>query len=153
MSLKKRNNMDVCGVTYDTKIHTKNKGDVQISSVCGETLFIWTGYSWSDVLVLKIAQDQKIMKIHLNDGSIVSCCYKHPWFVKHGYNSRSIPAHELKINIAIDDYYKDSDRSIFSNVSVTDIEYMKELQSVYCFHEPKRGRCVFNGVMTGTCSN
>lgn len=141
--------MVIDGVAPETKIILKSMQEVEIVNHCGTIVPVWSGYTWSNVLIRETGQNQKVMEVHFSDGNSVSCTIGHTWYIKHGYNSKAITTAELKIGNVLDAYSRTTDRKIIIDTVVTDIYYDDRICTTYCFNEIKRGRAVYNNVMAG----
>lgn len=152
-------------VSGDTRILTKEYGDVAIGTKAGEKVTVWNGEEWSEnVELVKTGENQKLYAVTLH---------------MSGYHTGK--SGKFKTTIRATDYHKwyvqDKDGNIIckrtSELSVNDVtetwnSHLKEdvkvpgwiiesitevdgLHDTYCCTEPKRNKVIFNGVLTGNC--
>lgn len=142
------NGSNLC-VTGDTMILTDN-GNIRIDTVVNQQVNVWNGYEYSQTVVKKTGENQKITKITFSNGSILRCTLYHKFYILINGSETEVRASELVVGDRIIDY-KLPDESICSNVTVVSNEIQNNLEDTYCFNEPKRHMGIFNGVITGQC--
>jgi len=130
-------------VAPETKIKT-SKGDLTISDLVDQTVEVWNGEEWSEVTVRKTCDYIELLKVTLEDGKVLECTYDHLFYV-NGKFDRPIPAKQL---IAGVDKVPVGDQM----VRVRSVELHGRRDATYCFTEPKRHMGVFNGILTGQCT-
>ena len=79
---------ELCCVTFDTRIHTKN-GSPKIYDVVGKEVEVWNGEKWSLVVPFLASRDRDIYRVTLSDGSYLDCTDNHKWSIKT--NSKKQP--------------------------------------------------------------
>ncbi len=67
-------------VSGDTKILTK-QGNIPIERLVGKTIECWNGEEWSDTLIEKTSDGQKVLEILFNNQEIVRATPYHKWEV------------------------------------------------------------------------
>lgn len=65
-------------VAGDTKILTK-QGNIPIENLVGKTIECWNGEEWSDTLIGKTSDGQKVLEILFNNQEIVRATPYHKW--------------------------------------------------------------------------
>lgn len=68
-------------VAPDTPLITSD-GITSISELADKSVKIWNGEEWTSVIVRKTGSNQKLMRVHLSDGSYLDCTPDHRWSVK-----------------------------------------------------------------------
>ena len=69
-------------VGSDTPLITSSTIFPRISEVEGKEVDIWNGEEWTPVTVRKTGESQKLVRVHLSDGSHLDCTPDHRWSVK-----------------------------------------------------------------------
>lgn len=130
-------------VAPETKIKT-SKGDLTISDLVDQTVDVWNGDEWSEVTVRKTCEDAELLKVTLEDGKVLECTPVHLFYVNDKFD-RPVPAKQL---IPWVDRVPVGDQM----VRVRSVEWHGRRDATYCFTEPKRHMGVFNGILTGQCT-
>ena len=142
------NGSNLC-VTPDTKILTKN-GYQEIGSLDGKLVTIWNGEEWSDVTVKKTGENQEVIKVYTKNGRL-NCTPYHKFFI---YNEEQteikVDAIELRDGDRIVGWMNIDGNIIYDKILTVDKE--TSISDTYCVTEPKRGKVVFNGILTGNCN-
>jgi ribonucleotide reductase alpha subunit len=148
-------------VTGETTVLTKS-GYEPIVNLVDQEIEIWNGFEWSTVTPKVTGKDQEIITVSFNNGRTLTCTKYHKFHISTNYQGGTdiieakdlLPGmklikHDLPI-IAGDKNLKDAYTMGF--VTVTDITESGIAETVYCFNEPKRHLGLFNGVLTGQCT-
>lgn len=154
---KKINASNLC-VAPETELLTKN-GVFQIKSLEGKEVEVWNGECWSETKVIKTGENQKLIHIwfekeeldydELNDLWVTEY---HKFYLSDG---TEVAAKDLKDGDILETFvdplrvYREDDGKRTFKVSLT-TEY--RFDDTYCVNEPLRHKAVFNGVLTGNCS-
>lgn len=141
-----RINMSNLCVHGDTKILTK-EGHKTISDVAGTKQTVWNGEEYSEVDVVKTGEDKELLKVTLSDGKSLTCTPEHKWYLEDGTEVRT---RELFVNDNLLPWVNPEGGHVAHQV--VSIEIVEGLHDTYCFTEPKRHMGVFNGILTGQCS-
>jgi len=145
---------NLCCVSGDTTILTKEYGDTPIAEHENEFVTVWNGFEWSpNVQLLKTNTNQRLFLVELSSGKSIRCTDYHKWYIKYSENTDPIVKETIDLSPGdkLDTWYvPDSDTPVpeVHVISVTDI---CEREDVYCCNEPLRHRVVFNGINTGNC--
>lgn len=140
-------------VAPDTVILTRD-GNKVISEVVDTEVEVWNGEEWSNVEVVKTGSDRKVVKVHLSefinnkktrDVTLV-CTPEHKWYDRNGNILRT---YELQTGLDLLSWTNPNGDKINHLY-----QYQEEHENVdtYCFTEHKRNMGVFNGILTGQCS-
>lgn len=136
-------------VAPETLILT-DQGHIKISELENKEVNIWNGFEWSKVIVKKTSDNSELIKIHFDNGTELECTKYHKFHIMK--NSLTIiNADELKENDKIIDYKLPS-CNIVQSIKINKIEITNRYDKTYCFNEPKRHTGIFNGVLTGNCT-
>ena len=136
---KKSNQMNIGTITNsnlcvigETKILT-DKGYIRIKDLVGQYVNIWNGFVYSESLVMKTGENQKIIKVILSDGSILECTKYHKFYIDNDGEKVTICAKDLMKGMKIVDfklplnsYENESFNRIDRMVSVNEIEDLYE---------------------------
>ena len=82
-------------VAPETKILT-DKGHIEIQTVCNQTVNIWNGEEFSQVVVQKTGENQALIEIHTDDGGSLICTKYHKFYIQNSYSKTSIQQKEAK---------------------------------------------------------
>ena len=129
-------------VAPETLILT-DKGSIQISTLLGQEVNVWNGDTWSKTTVVKTGENQKLITIYLTNGAQLTCTPYHKFILQSDKPIRDAPrieAAHLKLGM-----------KLMSN-SVLAIVDNKRTDDTYCFNEPYNHAGVFNGILTGQCT-
>lgn len=138
----------------DTKILTRD-GEIEISKIENQFVEVWNGKEWSSVQVIKTGENQKMMKvsvaIYINGdykgNNEIVCTEYHKWYDENENELRTVDLkHGTKLL-----KWKNPNGDIVSHEIGRNIDYVDN-SDTYCFTEPKRHMGVFNGILTGQCS-
>jgi ribonucleotide reductase, class II len=126
-------------VAGSTPMVTASHGIVPIDSLVGQKSVIWNGEEWTEVTVRKTGAAQKIVRVHLSDGSYLDCTPDHRWSVKTRFQKewREVQAGDLS------SYSKYSVQVEPSNVSA--ISGTNILQDAYTLGLAVGDGCVYKG--------
>lgn len=128
-------------VSGDTLILT-DTGEVRIADVVGTVQRVWNGEEWSPVAVHKTGENQELVRVVLTDGRKLDCTKYHKFY---DYTGKELRAADLHSGLRLE--------SCFEGASVVDyVTEVEGLHDTFCFNEPYRHRGVFNGILTGQCS-
>jgi ribonucleoside-diphosphate reductase alpha chain len=82
-------------VAPETQILT-DKGHIEIQSVAGQKVNVWNGEEYSEVEVFQTGENQELMEVYTDDGSILTCTPYHKFFIQNSYNKKDIKLVEAK---------------------------------------------------------
>lgn len=134
----------------DTTILT-DQGNLVIKDLENQNVNVWNGKQWSSTKVIKTNTNQELVEVTLNTGESIKCTPYHKFYLldNKGEATRLKFAHEL----AREDELITIDSNINETVStVVSIAPVEGLHDTYCFNEPLEHKGVFNGILTGNCS-
>lgn len=147
----------------DTKVLT-DKGHITISELGNKTVRVWNGKEFSRTTVYKTGENKSLLKVHFDIGNGLVCTPEHKFYVECGGTSKETRAKDLKEGDKLTSYKLPlvQDRGKLGclqygltteqTATVTSVEFDHTIADTYCFNEPKEHRGVFNGYLTGQCS-
>ena len=145
-------------VTPETEIITKEYGNIAISEVAGQEVTVWNGFEWSKVTPQKTGENQEIWKVtcydHVDEKKLTLLCTKeHHWYINSDYEN-PVQTNFLPIGGDIAPYTLPNKECeiLVDNIEIQSVEKTNRISDTYCLKEPKRGTVVFNGILTGNCS-
>lgn len=143
-------------VTGQTEILTKEYGHVPIATVVGQQVHVWNGKQWSQTQVVQTSLMADIFRVEFSDGSHIDCTDYHKFFVgepdpQTGLG-RVVQASDLKQGDHITPFRLPGHDQPFDKVYVHSVKPLKAGQPTYCFNELIRHAGVFNGILTGNCT-
>ena len=146
---RKIKNSNLC-VAPETIVNT-SKGDFRIDQLEDKCVEVWNGEEWSEVTIRKTGYSENFIHISFKseDGferHIFTTEY-HKFYLEDGSEVR---AKDLEIGSRLEGF-KDQygyDR----NLEVCHKSVNSRSDYTYCATEPKRHRILFNGILTGQCS-
>lgn len=141
-------------------------GNVQISTVCGQTVNVWNGCEWSPVEIKKTGENQKVIKIFFHRKSdskyyVIRCTPYHKFYVmakdEEGDEPKikEVRAVDLTLDSILIPFQAPAGEyghMSYDSIRVCGVEDFGEIADTYCFTEPKRNMGVFNGILTGQCA-
>ena len=89
-------------VAPETLLLTRD-GFLTIGELEDEDVTIWNGEEWSDTKVVKTGENQRLVTVHLSDGTSLDCTLYHKWHTVKNYTNQKLGkltekrTHELKI--------------------------------------------------------
>lgn len=134
-------------VAPETKILTDN-GYFAICELEGQSVNVWNGVEFSKTTVMKTGENQKLIKVELSNGAVIECTEYHKFYLKDGYE---IEAASLRAGYMLQSF-KLPDSDLIERHSVKSVKDIGRYSDTYCFNEPKRHMGIFNGILTGNCS-
>lgn len=125
-----------------------NKGEFEIHTLVNKQVRVWNGVQWSDTVVKKTGENQKLLTVVTNLGGL-DCTEYHKWYVMREGTEVEIRTHELVAGDVLSDWYLPEGGT--ESTIVQDIVDDGRVADTYCVTEPIRNRAVFNGILTGNC--
>lgn len=140
----KSSNLCVAG---DTMILTSN-GYYKIKDLSGQDVEVWNGEEFSKTQVMKTGENQRLLKITFDNGNEIKCTPYHKFYIAEEGEVRAI---DLKKGMKIVPYLLPYSNK-WNNISVVLVTDNGDFGDTYCFNEPKRHMGIFNGILTGNCT-
>jgi ribonucleoside-diphosphate reductase alpha chain len=85
-----------------------DQGQQQISTLVGQTVRVWNGEDWSETVVHKTGEQQKLITVFLSNGAQLTCTPYHKFLVRSGVDdhaslkeARRVDASELKAGMVL----------------------------------------------------
>jgi ribonucleotide reductase alpha subunit len=149
-------------VAPETTVLTRY-GNKEIKTLENKSIEVWNGNEWSQVLIRKTGINQKLITIKFNTGVKLDCTPYHRFYIEKDNNETlMIEAQELKKGMKIinyqlpicygDNYIRNYNLEYYDNVYIEDVLNLGRKDDTYCFTEYKNHMGVFNGILTGQCS-
>nr|WRK65119.1 ribonucleoside diphosphate reductase large chain [Marseillevirus futianmevirus] len=142
--------LNLC-VAGDTRILTKEKGHVEIESVVGEELHVWNGEEWSLTKIMKTATNQDLLKVEFSNGATLECTPQHRFFVQEKEYVNEKRAVNLVVGDVLERWKNPNTKKFEEQISVVSVLEGRKNVDTFCFKEEKRGRGMFEGIVTGQC--
>lgn len=130
-------------VAPETNILTRS-GYIPIEELSGETIDIWNGETWSEVVVTKTGSDQKLVRVETSAGQSLDCTEYHKWYVFNGYGKpcKVKRTHELvqgdkliKFDLPVISGGKNLEFAYDNGFFSGDGMVYKGVSSIYLYHE------------------
>jgi ribonucleotide reductase alpha subunit len=152
-------------VAPETVILHKN-GESVIKDLCDKDVNVWNGVHWSPVIVRKTGEDQSLIKVVFDNGRSIECTPYHKFYVvgepeEHChkvidqsnivYKIMKVDARDLLPGMELEPFLLPTSEEIH-RIKVVEVVDEGRRADTYCFTELSRGRGVFNGILTGQCS-
>jgi ribonucleotide reductase alpha subunit len=138
-------------VAPETYILT-DKGQIQISQLENQEVNVWNGEQWSKTKVVKTGENQKLITVFLSNGVRIACTPYHKFIIVDNNNefiNNRVDAYNLKQGMTV---ISTNDKLESQIVSIANIIDEGRMDDTYCFNEPLNHAGVFNGILTGNCS-
>lgn len=137
-------------VAPETQILT-DRGYFPISDLEGEAVNVWNGVEFSPTVVRKTGEDQELLEVAFSNGGSIKCTPYHKFYILEEDVEKEVRAGQLKVGDSIYKFKLPDSEGIEEGIRVESIRPAGR-DDTYCFNEPKRNRGVFNGILTGQCS-
>jgi ribonucleotide reductase alpha subunit len=148
-------------VAPETRILTRT-GEVPIKVLCGQEVEVWNGDEWSRVIVQKTNDDAELWTVVVSDTEIntdtgaswrcvkeLHCTPYHKFLVPDRELDR-VPARDLQPGDKLRSWI--DPKGIEHVPQVLAIHRFERRDVTYCFNEPVNHTGVFNGILTGNCT-
>lgn len=163
-------------VAPETLIYT-DKGHIPIKELDGKKVNVFNGIKFSETTVYKTGENQKLITIVIEDKCVrmvvdgsngpypvpekwtetrtITCTPYHKFIpcgsIKKYDVSNRIEAKDLKVGDELASWF-DSNEDINHHSTVKGVYDYDRSDDTYCFNEPENHAGVFNGILTGNCS-
>lgn len=148
-------NLCVAGDTKITTLSDKGIKDLTIQEVSGTSQTVWNGESWSLAKVEKTGEDQKLYKVKvklISSGEVketfVDCTDYHKWY---NHRKEELRTSDLVPGMVLESYIDPKTDAVVTP-EVEEIVLLEGTHDTYCLNEPIRHKTLFNGILTGQCS-
>lgn len=137
-----------------------DQGQQQISMLVGQTVRVWNGEDWSETVVQKTGENQRLVTVFLSNGAQLTCTPYHKFLVRSGYDDHAPLAHmtrvdasELKEGMILTQHNVNVvNGQAVPHITVTSVMDTGRMDDTYCVNEPHNHAAVFNGILTGNCT-
>lgn len=138
-------------VAPETLILTDN-GYFPIKELEGQYVNVWNGKQWSNTRVIKTSTHQEIITVKFSNGKIIDCTPYHKFYIK-GSDGGEVEkcAIDLKYSDELIDYVM-PDKVQHKHIEVSQVITTGRKDDTYCVNEPLEHKVVFNGILTGNCT-
>jgi ribonucleoside-diphosphate reductase alpha chain len=135
------------------------EGELRIGDHEGRLVKVWNGKQWSETTIVKTGENQKLLRIAIIGREFddydtetffrtnLKVTEYHKFYMKDGSEIR---AGELKPGDMLLPF--SNARGRVFRPEVLEINEESELSDTYCVNEPLEHKAVFNGILTGNCS-
>lgn len=137
----------------------------RIDQLCDTEVDVWNGKEWSTVVVKQTSERTELLRVTVKCSAgfmySLDCTPYHKMYVNGGVEKR---AHEVQPGDTVVTWFgvEPSSRTWWTPwrarrrgagvATVVSVEHTGRMDATYCFDEPKRHMGVFNGILTGNCS-
>ena len=140
-----------------------DKGQIPIVELAGKNVNVWNGDKWSRTTVMKTGEQQKLITVYLSNGSQITCTPYHKFIVRSGYTDKTpikdatrVEAKDLQSNMTLMQWTAPDSIMLQldgqQEVTVLSVQDNGRIDDTYCFNEPENHAGVFNGILTGNCT-
>jgi ribonucleotide reductase alpha subunit len=146
-------------VAPETLIYT-DKGHIPIRELEGLSVNVWNGDKFSQTVVHKTGENQELITIIIKDKCVreedepvfetrtITCTPYHKFILK---NKERIDASHLESGTMLCSWYDKENMTEHYPTVIAVYNYNRK-DDTYCFNEPDNHAGIFNGVLTGNCS-
>ena len=154
-------------VAPETLLLTRD-GERPIAELVGTEVAVWNGEEWSEVIVSKTCAAAELLKIVFAGGRNLECTAYHKFYVDAGGATEADGAggdadagggggvETRAEDLAPGDRLTRWKTPILGGAKVCDVvlavERTGRVDATYCVSEPKKHRAMFNGILTGNCT-
>lgn len=142
----KSSNLCVAG---ETLILT-DKGNIPIIELEGQKVNVWNGKQFSETKIVQTGINQHLLDVKFNNGVSIKCTPYHKFYIEVEGKEVMLEAKDLQTGMRIIEY--DLPSCHVKDVIVVAVEDHNEFADTYCFNEPLEHKGVFNGILTGNCT-
>ena len=119
-----------------------DQGNQRIDTLVGKKVNVWNGEEWSEVEVFKTGTNRPLMCVTTDANNTLYCTESHKFYLEDGNQINAV-------NLKTGDRLLPLDNIVQTVLSVSGVIRHDD---TYCFTEPKRHMGVFNGILTGQCT-
>ncbi len=139
-----------------------DRGNLPIAPLVGEAVRVWNGREWSEVDVQQTGTDQPLVTVEVDVYSLVDhkprrksvrCTPYHKFYVEP--NNTEVRAADLQPGMQLMPLLHTpvgSNALEYNRAVVHAVTDYGDRADTYCFNEPRQHRGVFNGLLTGQCT-
>jgi ribonucleotide reductase alpha subunit len=130
-------------------------GEIPIKEISGKDVRVWNGNHWSETTVQKTGENQKLLKVVISVSGVEStlyCTEYHKFILPTDSviaKCERIEAKDLTPGMNLVNH---SHLGRLSSQKVVSVEFDGRYDDTYCFNEPLNHAGVFNGILTGNCT-
>jgi ribonucleotide reductase alpha subunit len=135
-------------VDPDTEILT-DVGYFKIKDLKNQKVKVWNGEQFSETTVYQTGASIPLLEIHFDNGSVLKCTRHHKFYINDYFEP--LEAKDLEVGMMLEEFRLPDDKTK-KTVHVTAVYDKGYFNDTYCFNEPLRHRGVFNGIVTGNCT-
>jgi ribonucleoside-diphosphate reductase alpha chain len=129
-------------VAPETTVLT-DQGHIRIDTLENQKVNVWNGEEFSEVEIKRTGENQSLIEVHTDDGSMLTCTPYHKFYIETSSSDVSkVDAQDLKEGDAIIEYKYPDETS--KTITIAKIVDNKRIDNTFCFTEPKRHMGVFN---------
>ena len=131
-----------------------DKGSFYIIELAGQEVNVWNGEKWSRTTVVQTGTNQPLIKVHLSNAVFITCTPYHKFILKSESsikNGERVEARDLQPGMKLRSY-RHPVTNEEEEVHVIKVVDEGETDDTYCVMEPENNAVVFNGILTGNCS-
>jgi len=135
---------------------TGDQASVPIASLAGKEVTVWNGTRYTRVRPVKTGADEPLIRVTVSlnqTRSSVECTYEHKFIMESDESLATAPrvaARDLVVGERLYSWRDAQGRLIHQTVVA--IEEVTELSDTYCFTEHENNVGIFNGILTGQCT-
>lgn len=137
-------------VAPETLLMTK-AGEVEIHTLAGQEVEFWNGEEWTIGPVAKTGENQKLLKVAVSNGKYLECTEYHKWYIHEESDISEVRTTELKVGDLLETGIA-PDGSSLAGMTILYIIDEGRYSDTYCCTDPKRHKAMFNGIITGQCT-
>jgi ribonucleotide reductase alpha subunit len=145
-------------VAPETLLLTKEYGEVEIATLKDQNVSVWNGKQWSETIVKKTGENQKLLRVIISGRIELNVTPYHKWFIIDEDDNIIIKTtDQLKHNDNIAPFSlpkKENEKATPPTLkySICSVKDLNRISDTYCVSEPLEHKAVFNGVLTGNCT-
>ena len=134
-----------------------DQGSQPIHTLVGQTVRVWNGEAWSETVVHKTGINQKLITVFLSNGAQITCTPYHKFLIRSDKldsirSALRVDAAELRAGMVLLPSGVQDRTVTESPITVVSIIDIGRTDNTYCVNEPLNHAAVFNGILTGNCT-
>jgi len=134
-------------VAPETLILTDD-GEFPIASLKDKEVNVWNGDCWSQTTIRQTGENQKLITVYLSNGASITCTPYHKFIME---DDNRVDAQTLIPGNVLQKFKLPNTIEPIQLI-ITGVVDNGRVDDTYCFNEPLNHAGIFNGVMTGQCT-
>jgi ribonucleoside-diphosphate reductase alpha chain len=141
-------------VAPETFLLTDN-GPRHIIELVDQEVNVWNGQKWSRTTVVQTGVNQPLVTVYFDNAVFITCTPYHKFILESEgsiKNAKRVDAKDLLPGMKLRGFINPVTNLMEEGVTVREVVDRGNMDDTYCCTEPENNAVVFNGILTGNCS-